>query len=465
MPLSPAFVEVDREAGADGSVRPPLAIRSFTATYFRELTELGFSDLQAHLHWPTFETCRAIIPIGSGMKEPLCLLLDQRFRGRFRLGLGRGMGWLASQLPRCWVSCFSILGRRGPGDGENTQITGRLARFAAPVGSRSDHQRKTFDTSPQGGARPSHSLPPERLGVTLLTPRFRASRNVTFLGCHLGGGGIRVVAKTPRLREDGSALQAEAKRLDSIQSLRPGGFDSLPRILSVEEFGGRTLLIESALPGLLLSPTRLRRSRRRACRQVTSWLIDFHLATRRIERPDLNGLLMAPLERIGRALPRLELVTRSRQGLSEILHSSLPTVCEHGDLSHPNLILESNTKLGVVDWGWAEIRGLPTVDLFFFLIYATRAGEPLNETALERTFHPREGWALPFIDRYARQLKLDRNWLRGLFIACWVRSVARTLDRLRSERTDLSKSQRDWLVQHPYVAAWEYALRWEGPGA
>ena len=93
-----------------------------------------------------------------------------------------------------------------------------------------------------------------------------------------------------------------------------------------------------------------------------------------------------------------DLLERTRSLIAPLSEMSFPLVLEHGDLSHPNLLIGPGERVGVIDWEQAELRGMPAVDLFFFLAYVGRAmgqtrstGETLR--AIDQAFFGRRSWA------------------------------------------------------------------------
>src|SRR5262245_53963786 len=69
----------------------------------------------------------------------------------------------------------------------------------------------------------------------LVTPRFRASGHVVFVVLSERTGDPLLVAKVPRLLEASASIEREAAGLQLVQQLRPGGFDSIPRLIACEE--------------------------------------------------------------------------------------------------------------------------------------------------------------------------------------------------------------------------------------
>jgi hypothetical protein len=97
---------------AAGGLSSPNRIRN-------ALNKAGLVDLQAHWHWPDFETCTRIIPLGIQSLFEYAFHPSQNSQAaRLQAFIGH---WLLSQrLLSATVPCFSILGKRpqkitGPG--------------------------------------------------------------------------------------------------------------------------------------------------------------------------------------------------------------------------------------------------------------------------------------------------------------------------------------------------------------
>ena len=102
-------------------------------------------------------------------------------------------------------------------------------------------------------------------------------------------------------------------------------------------------------------------------------------------------LIEAPLLALGAgeapdALPD-GLVERTLEALAPLRDAGLPLVLEHGDTSHPNLLLRRFGDLAVVDWELADPDGLPGHDLAFFLVYAAGAARRREEAETARRLH------------------------------------------------------------------------------
>lgn len=316
---------------------------------------------------------------------------------------------------------------------------------------------------------------PEHLTWVAVTPRFRASAHVVFLGYAPGAPDPLLVAKVSRLAGASAALEREAVNLRAVQAARPGGFDSVPRLLGLETVGDTQLLVETGLPGRVLGAALVRRRPAAYADALLAWTVAMHAATavpnadRGAGETSYARLLDAPLRAVARRRPFAAagdaLVARTRELTRPIDALPLPLVLEHGDLAAPNLLLSRPGMLGVVDWELAEPRGLPAQDLFFALAWVAfaRAGArrtPEYVAAFHGAFFGRDAWARPWVERYAAALRLPREALRPLFVACWSRYVAARMARLLDPaETSLSAETVAWLRQDRFVALWDHAVR------
>ena len=317
-----------------------------------------------------------------------------------------------------------------------------------------------------------------KLSALTLTPRFRASSHVVSLILAKGQTAPVLVAKVPRLANATTSLEREVGNLRQVQRLRPEGFTSIPRVVAFETYCGYPVLVETAIVGPLMDPPFVRRQRDRCCQAVIDWLV----ALQRTEGdgyaadPSARGvewyqrLIEQPLHYFDTYFPLSEqerqLLTRTRHLAASLQDYGLPLVFEHGDLSHPNLMLLPNNKPGVVDWELAEPYGLPASDLFFFLTYAAFAMHKARESerhlpAFKSAFFGRSPWTQRYIRQYVSQLQLPVETLTPLFVVTWLRYVVGLLQRLDNVNQmpgKFSPQTVNWIRQSRYYALWEYAV-------
>ena len=331
------------------------------------------------------------------------------------------------------------------------------------------------------------------MSCVLVTPRFRASRHVVALVLPAGGTRPALVAKVPRLPDDRAGVDKEAENLRLAQGARPEGFATIPRVVAFEDdlgacpgtlvmparegFSdrplGRPILVETALAGPALGPDVIRRERSRCVDAVVSWLGE-------LPRLEPNGLagralyerrLEEPLRRFASVFGGEEgaLVERTLEIADPLNRPELPSVFEHGDLSHPNLIQLTDGRVGVVDWELAEPRGLPAQDLSFFLAYvafATRRAGTIERqvAAFDEAFVTPGAWARPLLAGYADRQGVPRSLLTPLFVACWARYTARLLERIEGELggRPTGPEAAEFVRNNRYYALWRHALEHAG---
>ena len=313
---------------------------------------------------------------------------------------------------------------------------------------RDGHRLKRFDL----GKRPS---------CIVLTPRFRTSRHIVALLIPTGAGEPKLVVKMPRLAGDDDGIAREARVLTALREKSPSASESIPEVVTCED-GDRPLLVETALVGPLMTRRMLRADPVRCVDTVVSWLISLpasHHGGTSFER-----LFVEPLSLFAEFFPEAaterDLVSRTLEIVEPLRGASLPRVFEHGDLSHPNLILLPSGRIGVVDWELAEEDGFPLHDLSFFLAFATFAlrRTPTPEdyvAAFGDTFFGRAGWARSRVLAYAEGLELDPALLAPLFLACWARYTAGLAVRVADDRSGLNEEARRLGAPEPLLPTLE----------
>jgi aminoglycoside phosphotransferase len=303
----------------------------------------------------------------------------------------------------------------------------------------------------------------------VLTPRFRNSSNLVFMLLGPDGSQPVQVAKVSRLAGPSAMMEREAALLRDIEARRPGGFDSIPRVVAFETFRGHGILVQTAITGSALDRATVRRSSRQACGATLAWMIDVQTATRLVPDGDdgFERLIERELSGLKTIFPREErLIERTRELVRPLALARLPRVLEHRDLSHPNLILGPGGRIGVIDWEQGELEGLPAADLFFFLRYVGMAlsGARANEGStrvLDLAFFGRRSWARGPVARYAGAMGLEHAWLTPLFVATWMRQVHGLAQRVASSEGGAGPEPgptADWLSKDWRFAAWRHGI-------
>jgi Ser/Thr protein kinase RdoA (MazF antagonist) len=446
------------------------------------LERAGMQEVRSYWHWPDFSRCAEIVPLQT--RSLLLHALSRRRSGGIARAKAQLAGWLAR---RGWmarlVPCYSVVAQR-PERTTTEPTSPRMGgvRFGNPGCRPADLAVSFLETH---GAR----LPLEDLGLEgplasmLVTPRFRASGHVVSLILGKGDSEPRLVAKMPRLRCTQGHLAREAANLRAVG--RAGGrVGSVPKMLAFEPFGDGPLLLETALSGRPLDRAVVRRDPDTWCAAALAWMEELSLdepGSARLEQGWQERLIEAPLRRLARSLPlsrqESRALDRTRSLGQSLLELGLPSVVEHGDLSHPNVLRLGPRRIGVLDWELAEPRGLPACDLFFFLSYVAFARDGAETSgecvkAFDRAFFGSSAWSSPWVADYAERFGLPHQSLTPLFVLCWARYVARLALRLEDPSKPsqpFSQETADWLRSNRYYRLWWHSLdhlervEWSGP--
>ena len=304
----------------------------------------------------------------------------------------------------------------------------------------------------------------EETSCVILTPRFRTSRHIVALLIPNGSAEPSLVVKIPRLPGDDEGIAREARVLTALQDRSLDAGRSAPRAVAYTD-GERPLLVETALVGPLLTRSVLRASPSRYIDEVVRWLISLPRETG--GDSSFERLIGEPLSLFAASFPEAaserDLVARTFEIVEPLRDAGIPHVFEHGDLSHPNLILLANNRVGVVDWELAEEHGLPLHDLTFFLAFATLAMRPAPAAegytkALSDAFFGRSAWAQARMVAYSDGLEFERKLLTPLFVACWARYTARLAVRIGADRSSMGGESAAWVRQNRYYQLWSHTL-------
>lgn len=415
------------------------------------LRTAGFTSIRTQLHVPSATRRSAIVPID----DPGALRLFLVHHGgviarRAVTGLAevaRRSGWLARLAPAASVVARRPGAEAAPGSGS---VGGdAVSRHLAGIG-------------PAAGA--SHPAP------LLLTPSFRASRHVVALVPSQDGRRPEIVAKIARIADSGRVTDREAAVLRAVAAAPPLVRDSAPRCLAVGRPWGLATLVESGVVGAPLDPAAVRRDPDGAIALVVPWLAA--LATdRAVARPiaeRLDRLVDGPLRAYERAAPpddaERRRIERTLTLVERLRGSALPVVIEHGDVSHPNLLVGGDGRLLAVDWELGDPDGLPGHDLTGFLGYIAiaraAAGRPADQARTVRALHLGDApWAEAAARTYAQAVHVAADLLPALTVLSWARRVVGLADRLHDGiPTSIDAGTGAWIRAHRFSAAWAAAI-------
>ena len=284
---------------------------------------------------------------------------------------------------------------------------------------------------------------PESYRVLYVTPSFVESRHLVGLVVDRDGRAT-AVAKTPRRAWDTESVRHEAAVLVELARAAPELTATIPQVLVSATWHDRPVLLELMLTGAPLTHARAGRDSR-STDALLRWIAGLP-RTGESTGADLLASLLDPdlawLRRLAPAgHPLLELAQRTEREVEPLRDAVLPRVFEHGDPSHPNLLVTRSGHdrgIGVVDWELARPDGAPGHDLaqcLAFVCFArARAHGRAAESAAFHAWFGRPG------DIGSRQFAaslvgqgIAQGLVRPLFVLAWARAALRLLPRMAPE--------------------------------
>lgn len=247
------------------------------------------------------------------------------------------------------------------------------------------------DAAPPGRCSLWEFVRASGLRSLVLGPSKDPNAKVTVLLVSPERGRPVLAVKVPTTDAAGSAVKAELHLLAYLNRLQPGHVSgTIPRTVDVVDFEGRPALVMTAVAGVPMTTSYLRRRHTATPARVaedfaavSAWLADLQQATAGSSAPlDMDCGVGARLttrfgdeERLGEDLDHLtEIYARLRR-------NTVPRTVVHGDFWFGNVLLAGGQVSGVVDWEGGATSGEPVRDLVrFALMYAlyldlrTRAG-------------------------------------------------------------------------------------------
>lgn len=300
---------------------------------------------------------------------------------------------------------------------------------------------------------------PGKTYLHFLTPRFQASAHIiAFLYQEQSTAPVAVV-KFPRIPGDDQRLKRESQNLKMLQALLPDDH-SVPHVLAETEWQNYHILVQSIVPGKILERSHVKRKPEYYIEKMVTWMIRLGRISNNQHAAPRDEKIDEPLRKIDYWLNGLNsewrLTEKAEESIHKIRTAGLPRIFEHGDTSAPNILIDDQDRIGVVDWELANPSGYPALDFFFFLMFVIIARSPAKhlDRELENAFFRNDAWSRPFIERYFRELQIPPEYARPLFILCWTRYVAGLIDRLvdpLSSPAAFEKNNIDWFKQNRYV--------------
>jgi hypothetical protein len=266
-----------------------------------------------------------------------------------------------------------------------------------------------------------------------------------------------LAAKLPRRVGDAAQLAHEAANLRAAAAAL-GDDGTTPGVVAFDEDLRHPLLLQRALRGTPLNGSALRRIGAPALDAVAGWCDRLAAATASPADPAARErLVLEPVrllaERGDVADPIRDLARRTLPVAGRLAGGDLPQVFEHGDLGHPNLLLDRAGRVGVLDFERAEPAGVAGHDLAFFLTYAAIAipAHP-SADAVGAAFYGARPWAMERLVRHLGGLGVSAAWADAVLAV----SCARILAAACAGGLVPQAGARDAAGRH--LALWSHAL-------
>lgn len=318
-----------------------------------------------------------------------------------------------------------------------------------------------------------------RIGTVIITPRFVTSRHVVAMIYPERETHPRLVVKCPRRPGDNSGVRREAETLQRVTAAGLAPSSSVPEVLGLFDERGYTFLVETALRGVPLDPARVKQKFSSAVQAGVDFVselsdlafgeADQEWFERAIERP-----LVCFAEKLPREVGARSLVDRTICLLEPLRRATLPLVCQHGDLSHPNILQAPVGHLQVLDWERSSFDGLLGLDLVFYLQYLAESCDDAYARVeqidvFDKTFGAPDAWGRTILATQLAAHGIDASLAPQLILAAWARSSASMIDRLLPQeetgsdaapfRQPSSEQLTAAIGLDRDVALWRHALR------
>ncbi|MEX1171238.1 MAG: aminoglycoside phosphotransferase family protein [Chloroflexota bacterium] len=408
----------------------------------RRLRAAGLDAVSTHLAWPDHGSPTALVPL-DGPTALAAMLARREHRWIARAARRLGPLVARARLPQLVAPATIVLARR-PYAGRD-RLPSDAGWLAARLAASPDTASGTSPGAPE---------------VLLLTPRYRASAHVVGLALDLAdpeAGPARVV-KAARLPDGGGSLAREAAALRQVEPML-GVTGHAPRVIGLGTDAGVPYLVETGLAGRALDPATVRRDPRAAADAIRAFVARLPVtATAAGEERPFERLVSPAWHAVsslvaGRSAPE-DLGGIGERLIRSAASARLPTVVEHGDLAHPNLLLAEDGRLAAVDWERAETAGLPLHDLVMGLAYVCAAARgartPSDQAAaFTEALTGSDPWAGAIVDAELDRLGIARHLRGALLIAPWLRTAAWLAERTAT----------DWLVTDRSIALARAMLR------
>ncbi len=115
----------------------------------------------------------------------------------------------------------------------------------------------------------------------------------------------------------------------------------------------------------------------------------------------------------------------------EIMGANLPILINHGDFSVDNLMMDGTIVKGLIDWEFSHLKGLPLVDLLFYIISVRKMKnnidlvQAISDTLLNSKFLPEEQ---QLVDEYCAEFNISSKIFKSLSVMVVINFLHYRLD-------------------------------------
>ena len=288
--------------------------------------------------------------------------------------------------------------------------------------------RKPLATNPA-------EMPVPQSAYVLLTGGFRSINKVVRMEFAGAATVPNAVKKMSRVPESVAALIKEETTLRAVHASHTEGMGGVPQVLFAQGGEDQYALGETVLNGVPIWTALRHDNFRKLALKATDWLIALAGSAQQYERADWQQHIWQPAwEQFSQSFgPCFDAAGLDEMRAQIESLGNLSVVCEQRDFSPWNVLLDDRDELIVLDWESAELRGLPLLDLIYFLTYLVFFLErlpvygDLDLMALRRAYrdslnpHTFTGRIVnECLTRYAKQVGVNPAAIRPLRMLAWL---------------------------------------------
>jgi glycosyltransferase involved in cell wall biosynthesis len=306
----------------------------------------------------------------------------------------------------------------------------------------------------------------DRTHTMMITAGHRSVGKVVLLTFANGTDPPTTAMKVARTNAAEAGLDREEVVLREVERARPL-LQGVPRVMYRQSLGTGRALGETVMQGVPLQRLLNADNHHSLARKVTDWTIAMAGTSQAVPSDDWwERLVGATLETFREQFGSVVdpgLVSETQGCLRTC--GPIPLVIEHRDLGPWNILLNDSGRIQVLDWESAELRGLPGLDLIYFLAFAGFAVDRAeSRTAKIESYRRSLSHDTPTgrireacLRRYLEVTKVSQRELQALTLMSWLVHTRSDFRRLL-EDTD-GRPSREELLSSTFLALWDVQVR------